>query len=73
MISDGWNCIGPAPSQRRAPLTLTPMPGSSTSTSNANATSSSTGVSRRIAASPWRDSTCIATSPIPPYIRYLTR
>ena len=27
MISLGWNCSGPAPSQRRAPLTLTPMPG----------------------------------------------
>ena len=29
-ISDGWNCSGPAPSQRRAPLTETPMPGSFT-------------------------------------------
>ena len=39
MISEGWNCSGPAPSQRRAPLTVTPMPGTFTAqrgSTNAN-------------------------------------
>ena len=31
MSSDGWNCSGPAPSQRRAPLMSTPTPGTFTS------------------------------------------
>ena len=30
MISLGWNCSGPKPSQRCAPLTLTPTPGTLT-------------------------------------------
>ena len=34
MISLGWNCSGPAPIQRRAPLTSTPMPGIFTATSS---------------------------------------
>ena len=37
MISDGWNCSGPAPSQRRAPLIFRPKPGISTSSSSTNA------------------------------------
>ena len=44
MISAGWNCSGPAPSQRRAPLTSTPKPGTSTSSSRTKAASSSSGV-----------------------------
>ena len=47
MISLGWNWSGPAPSQRRAPLTLTPMPGILTSTSITNAAISSAAVKRR--------------------------
>ena len=67
MISDGWNCSGPAPSQRRAPLTLTPIPGSSTSDEqHERDDQQQPGVSRRIVASPWRESTCIATRPMPP-------
>ena len=42
--SAGWNCSGPAPIQRRAPLILTPMPGISTSSSRTNAISSRCGV-----------------------------
>ena len=41
--SAGWNCSGPAPSQRRAPLTVTPKPGIRTSTSSTNEPSSSAG------------------------------
>ena len=32
MSSEGWNCSGPAPSQRCAPLTSTPTPGIFTAT-----------------------------------------
>ncbi len=73
ITSAGWNCSGPAPSQRRAPLTVTPKPGSSTSTSSTNEPNSSAGVKRRTCSSPWRESRCITTSPQAPYIRYLTR
>ena len=34
MSSDGWNCSGPAPIQRCAPLISTPMPGILTATSS---------------------------------------
>ena len=42
--SAGWNCSGPAPSQRRAPLIFTPKPGTSTSTSRTKLMSSRAGV-----------------------------
>ena len=43
--SEGWNCSGPAPSQRVAPFTVTPMPGSITAHVSANEPTSSSGVS----------------------------
>ena len=52
ITSAGWNCSGPAPSQRRAPFTVTPKPGSSTSTSSTKAPISSAGVKRRTCSSP---------------------
>ena len=66
MISLGWNCSGPAPSQRRAPLTLTPMPGILTSTSITNAAISSAAVKRRTYSSFSREMTYIAISPKAP-------
>ena len=42
--SEGWNCSGPTPSQRRAPLIFTPKPGISTSSSSTNAASTNSGV-----------------------------
>ena len=71
--SDGWNCSGPAPSHRRAPLISSPIPGTSTSSSSTNAPASSHGVNRRTCARLCRDSTFIATSPTAPYARYLIR
>ena len=53
--SEGWNCSGPAPSQRVAPFTVTPTPGSMTSAVNANEASSRTGVTPLTTLSPWRD------------------
>ena len=44
MTSDGWNCRGPAPIQRRAPLIFRPMPGISTSSISTNAPSTNHGV-----------------------------
>ena len=38
MSSEGWNCSGPAPSQRCAPLIETPTPGILTATSSAKDT-----------------------------------
>jgi hypothetical protein len=73
MSSEGWNCTGPAPIQRRAPLISTPIPGIFTSTRSTNATPSSGGVSRRTASRRMRDAAWSATKPIVPYTRYLTR
>ena len=73
MSSEGWNCSGPAPSQRCAPLIETPTPGTFTATSSANEMASSAGVRRGSSSSPPRASTCSTTSPIAPYARYLTR
>ena len=44
MISAGWNCSGPAPSQRRAPLTFTPKPGTQHEHEQHERASSSSGV-----------------------------
>ncbi len=73
ITSLGWNCSGPAPSQRRAPLICSPMPGSRTAISMANEAKSSSRVCLRKNVSGSRDTTCMPTSPTAPYIRYLTR
>ena len=73
ITSDGWNVSGPAPSQRRAPLTSTPTPGIRTSTSMTAAAPTSSGVKRRAAVSPWREIRCMTASPTAPYATYLTR
>ena len=67
MISLGWNCSGPAPSQRRAPLTRTPTPGIWTSTQHhegarAAARPCSAGRARAFR----RETTCIPISPTAP-------
>jgi hypothetical protein len=73
MISDGWNCSGPAPSQRRAPLTSMPTPGIFTATSSAKETASMIGPKRCATSSPRRAMTCMTTRPSAPYMRYFTR
>src|SRR3954452_14588707 len=65
-ISDGWNCSGPAPSHRRAPLTLTPRPGTFTASRQTNANASSAGVSRTTLSRSPRAMPCMATSPSAP-------
>ena len=70
MSSDGWNWIGPAENQRRAPFTTTPKPGTSTSRSSANEPSRSAFTSRGVKiSSPRRASTCIAARPPAPNTR----
>ena len=71
--SEGWNCSGPAPSQRVAPLMVTPIPGSITATVSANATPSSAGVSRLTAARPLRENQYMANRPIRPRKTYRFR
>ena len=66
MISLGWNWSGPAPSQRRAPLTRTPMPGILTRISITNAAISSAAVKRRTYSRSRREMTYIAISPTAP-------
>ncbi len=66
ITSAAWNCSGPAPSQRRAPLTSTPMPGISTATSITKLPISSSGVMRRTVSRPCRESRCMQTSPTAP-------
>ncbi len=63
-ISEGWNWIGPAANQRRAPWTCTPKCGTSTSTSNAPEPSSSSWTSRSVSSSiPWRSRKYMIPSP----------
>jgi|GEM_PF-6245568 len=64
--SEGWNCNGPAPIQRFAPLTLTPMCGTCTASTSANEITSSGPVIAWTLATPSRASTRINTSPIAP-------
>src|SRR3954466_9733240 len=59
MNSEGCRLIGPADSQRRAPLTSRPMPGTSTSTSSVTAPRNSAGAARRHS----RTGTCTANTP----------
>jgi len=67
MSSDGWNCTGPAPSQRCAPLMRTPMPGSLTAISSTNDSASSAGVTRLTTSiPPPRASICMTTRPMAP-------
>ena len=64
--SEGWNCSGPAPSQRVAPFTVTPKPGIITSTVSPNEATSSMGARPRMTFRPCREAKCIATSPSSP-------
>ena len=69
--SEGWNWIGPAANQRRAPLTTTPKPGHQheqqqheRDRSSSLFTSFGVKISR-----PRRESTCIAARPSAPNTR----
>src|SRR5665809_158250 len=64
--SEGWNCSGPAPSQRRAPLTFSPSPGTRTITSSTNAASTKHGVCCVRGAWEWGDGRCMAARSSPP-------
>ena len=64
MSSDGWNWNWLGPSQRFAPLTLTPMCGTCAASTSTNETASSGAVIRWTFATPSRASSRIATSPM---------
>ena len=64
--SDGSNCSGPTPSQRRAPLTVTPRCGTCTASTSTIEVASSGPVKRVTSSMPLRASTRMTTSPTAP-------
>ena len=67
MISDGWNCSGPAPSQRRAPLISHAEAGDQhEQQQHERGEQRAAACSGGRARGPWRESRCIATRPIAP-------
>ena len=67
--SEGWNCTGPAPSQRWAPFTFLPIPGTITASVSPIEPNRSTGVACFTSLRPCRDSPCISARPIAPNSR----